>query len=266
MAQHLNTWKVICRSQKMAILALLSWDTHLWQVGSLGQLSQHVPGTWWWCLARPPHASTRFETPHTMANNENSVQQQPGTCLARWRWDWHGFSVLKVCRHRTRSCLDVCILRCVHQNVTNLQETVPPPWWPSLVLTNCNNADKPPINSLKVQQLEASSLPTPLCCCMPNTPQDLTILTLTHTTGAQLKYWINSVNWEVGKQVLNKTGRVDDLRQKLAGHYGLDLSQLPAVPVPARPSTHDAEIQRRQWDHLRQLGEAWKEAPASGNT
>ena len=63
--------------------------------------------------------------------------------------------------------------------------------------------------------------------------------------------------------MLSKAGRVDELRQKLAGHYGLDLSSLPAAPVPAGPPTRDVEIQRRQWDHLRQLGEAWKEAPES---
>ena len=98
---------------------------------------------------------------------------------------------------------------------------------------------------------------------MPNTPRDLTVLTLTYATGAQLKYCIDGTNREAGKQVLTKVGRVNKLRQKLTGHYGLNLSSFPAAPVPAGPPARDVEIQRRQWDHLRALGEAWKEAPDS---
>lgn len=98
---------------------------------------------------------------------------------------------------------------------------------------------------------------------MPDTPRGLTVLTLTHATGAQLKYWIDGANREAGKRVLTKAGRVDELRQKLAGHYGLDLSTLPHNPVQAGPPTRDVEIQKRQWDHLRELGEAWKWAPDS---
>ena len=136
----------------------------------------------------------------------------------------------------------------MYQNITTLLETAltpsPPASRPSLVLAICNNADKLSINSLKTQQ--------GLLCKphMPNSPQDLTVLTLTHTTGAQLKYWIDGANREAGKRVLTKAGRVDKLCQRLAGYYGLDLSSLPAVPVPAGPPACDVEIQRRQWDHL----------------
>ena len=98
---------------------------------------------------------------------------------------------------------------------------------------------------------------------MPNTPRDLTVLTLTHATGAQLKYWIDGANREAGKRQLTKVGRVDELRQKLASHYDLDLSTPPSALAPAGPATRDVDIQKRQWSHLRQLGEAWKEAPDS---
>ena len=46
-------------------------------------------------------------------------------------------------------------------------------------------------------------------------------------------------------------GKVDELRQKLAVYYGLDLSSLPSDPV----------IQKRQWEHLREPREAWKHVP-----
>jgi hypothetical protein len=98
---------------------------------------------------------------------------------------------------------------------------------------------------------------------MPNTPTDLTTLTLSHAKGAELKYWIDGANREAGRRVLTKAGKVDELRQKLAVYYGLDLSSLPSDPVQAGPPSCDVEIQKRQWKHLRELGEEWKRAPES---
>lgn len=56
---------------------------------------------------------------------------------------------------------------------------------------------------------------------MPNsdTPTDLTALTLSRAKGVELKYWIDGVNREAGRQVLTKAGKVDELRQKLAVYY-----------------------------------------------
>jgi len=72
------------------------------------------------------------------------------------------------------------------------------------------------------------------------------------------------VNREAGKWVLTKAGRVDEIRRKLADYYSLDLSSLSSsVPVQAGPPTRDMEIQNRQWEHLRELGEEWKLAPDS---
>jgi hypothetical protein len=100
--------------------------------------------------------------------------------------------------------------------------------------------------------------------CMPNTPPtDLTTLTLSRAKGAELKYWIDGANREAGRRVLTKSGKVDELRQKLAAYYGLDLSSPPSDPVQAGPPSCDAEIQKRQWNHLRELGEEWKRAPNS---
>jgi hypothetical protein len=98
---------------------------------------------------------------------------------------------------------------------------------------------------------------------MTNIPGDITVLSLTHAKGAELKYWINGANRAAGKQVLTKSGRVEELHQKLADHYGLDLSSPPSASAPVGPPTRDMEIQRRQWNHLRELGEAWKEGPDS---
>jgi hypothetical protein len=60
--------------------------------------------------------------------------------------------------------------------------------------------------------------------------------------------------------VLTKSSRVEELHQRLADHYRLDLSSPPSASAPVGLPTHDMEIQRRQWTHLEELGEVWKEA------
>ena len=46
---------------------------------------------------------------------------------------------------------------------------------------------------------------------MPKTPSNLTVPSLTHVKGAELRYWIDGMSCEAGKQVLTKAGRVDEL-------------------------------------------------------
>jgi hypothetical protein len=70
---------------------------------------------------------------------------------------------------------------------------------------------------------------------MPKVPGNITVLTLTHAKGAELKYWIDGANREAGKRALTKSGRVEELRQRLAEHYGLNLSSPPSTLVQAGP-------------------------------
>ena len=56
---------------------------------------------------------------------------------------------------------------------------------------------------------------------MPTPPADLTVVSLTHATAVQLKFWIDSANrQDGGKQekrgVMTKQGRVQELREQLA--------------------------------------------------
>jgi hypothetical protein len=98
---------------------------------------------------------------------------------------------------------------------------------------------------------------------MLKVPHDITVLSLNHAKGAELKYWIDGANREAGTWVLTKSGKIELLHQKLADHYGLDLLSPLSTNAKAGPPTYDIEIQKRQWSHLRELGEAWKEAPDS---
>jgi len=98
---------------------------------------------------------------------------------------------------------------------------------------------------------------------MPGTlPADVTTLTLAHAKGEQLKFWIDGANREAGTRVLTKGGRVQELRERLAVYYGLDLSApLPSNAPPAGPSTREMDIHKRQWAHLRNLGAQWESSP-----
>ncbi|KAF8060115.1 hypothetical protein FPV67DRAFT_1512705 [Lyophyllum atratum] len=104
------------------------------------------------------------------------------------------------------------------------------------------------------------TLPTPPT--PPTPPTDLNITSLSRAKGDQLKFWIDEANRIAGKRVLTKGGKVDDLRRK-AEYYNLDLSSPPAVPIPAGPPTRDLETQKRQWAHLRGLGNEWSQSRES---
>jgi len=99
---------------------------------------------------------------------------------------------------------------------------------------------------------------------MVTVPADINVLALMSAKGEQLRYWIEGANDIAGRCVLIKTGKVDVLRQRLASYYGLDLSALPETAAEVGPLPLDEHIQRRQWDHLRDLGDKWANAAASG--
>ncbi|KAK6995649.1 hypothetical protein R3P38DRAFT_3223598 [Favolaschia claudopus] len=89
-------------------------------------------------------------------------------------------------------------------------------------------------------------------------PADLDAASLTNASGAQLDHWITAVNQALPKKALIKTGTVDVRRRRLADFFNIDLSSLPAAPSVG-PVSRDAEINKRQWEHLRSLGAEWAE-------
>jgi hypothetical protein len=96
---------------------------------------------------------------------------------------------------------------------------------------------------------------------MATAPSDLTVLALNNASGDQLKFWVQGVNDAAGKKVLNKLGRVEDLKARLATYYGLDRS----CPAMAGPLPLDKHIQKKQWDHLRDLGDEWARTASTGH-
>ncbi|KAJ6628167.1 hypothetical protein B0H10DRAFT_2277375 [Mycena sp. CBHHK59/15] len=97
---------------------------------------------------------------------------------------------------------------------------------------------------------------------MPSCPADLDVTSLTSASGSQLNFWIDAANQAAGKKLLVKTGKVNDRRDRLAGYYGLDLSALPVSTIIGLVS-RDVTINKRQWAHLRALGDEWKEKEAA---
>jgi hypothetical protein len=95
-------------------------------------------------------------------------------------------------------------------------------------------------------------------------PEDVTALALASAKGDQLRFWIDKANEGAGRRVLVKTGKVDELRHRLAAYYRLDLSVLPRVVAKAGPLTLDEDIQQRQWNYLRTLGDEWAMTTAAG--
>jgi hypothetical protein len=71
----------------------------------------------------------------------------------------------------------------------------------------------------------------------------------------------------VGKKVLNKTGKVEELKSRLVDYYQLDRSRSKQLSVPvAGPPSLDQDIQNRQWAHLRDLGAEWERTSRAGGT
>ena len=89
-------------------------------------------------------------------------------------------------------------------------------------------------------------------------------LSLTGAKGNELKFWIELTNKTAGKRVLSKTGKVEELRHRLATHYRLDLTSNPETVSAHGPLPLDEYIQRHQWDHLQLLGNEWTGATSTG--
>ena len=60
---------------------------------------------------------------------------------------------------------------------------------------------------------------------------------LCSVTGAQLKFWVDQANTMAGRKALMKLGKVDNLQQHLAAHYGLDITAAPPPAAVAAPAS-----------------------------
>ncbi|GJE89367.1 hypothetical protein PsYK624_054660 [Phanerochaete sordida] len=97
---------------------------------------------------------------------------------------------------------------------------------------------------------------------------------LVDASKAQLECWIKEINSAAGKKVMNTSAQTKDvLHERLATHLGLDTSPAAVkqeieakqhAAVAAGPLTLEREIQRRQWAHVRSMGDKWRAALAKG--
>jgi hypothetical protein len=106
---------------------------------------------------------------------------------------------------------------------------------------------------------------------MPSPPADITALTLSGAKGDVLRFWIARANDSAtidksARKPLTKMGKVDELKRKLAAYYNIDLAVIPAVPDIVGPLPVDEDIQKRQWSHLRELGQVWRQTVVSGGS
>ncbi|KAJ7724911.1 hypothetical protein B0H16DRAFT_1430302 [Mycena metata] len=101
---------------------------------------------------------------------------------------------------------------------------------------------------------------------MAPSPTELNAVNLGKATIELCKFWIDEANKNNTErsQRLTKTGKVAELRQKLAVHHKIDLSATPTIAEAVGALTIDESIQRRQWAHFRALGEEWKQEHAAG--
>ncbi|KAJ6459716.1 hypothetical protein C8R47DRAFT_1327912 [Mycena vitilis] len=97
----------------------------------------------------------------------------------------------------------------------------------------------------------------------PMPPADLNFASLTSASGATLNFWIDAANKDLPRKVLTKTGTVDVRRHRLADYYHIDLSVAPTTSIVG-PVSRDADINKRQWEHLRKMGAEWAKNDAAG--
>ncbi|EED78054.1 predicted protein [Postia placenta Mad-698-R] len=99
----------------------------------------------------------------------------------------------------------------------------------------------------------------------PSAPSAPSVVDLTSAKRVQLRHWIDAINQNAGKKLIVLLGKVDELREHVARHYGLNLTQAIEPVSPASgPRPINEEIQRRQWAHLRDLADEWREKAARG--
>ncbi|KAF7965123.1 hypothetical protein HWV62_45547 [Athelia sp. TMB] len=105
---------------------------------------------------------------------------------------------------------------------------------------------------------------------MPNTPTpaDISAEALNLANSKQLKFWISRANENLGNdrsaKKMVKSGKVEDLKARLAEHYGINRAAVKLEAV-AGPPIVDADIQKRQWADFRELWAEWMDSAAKGD-
>ncbi|KZP05566.1 hypothetical protein FIBSPDRAFT_842896 [Athelia psychrophila] len=94
-------------------------------------------------------------------------------------------------------------------------------------------------------------------------PSDLTATSLNGATKAQCERWIVLLNDAQGQKIIKKTGRVEELKARLADIYEIDRSAPAPEPVAGLP-TMDEGIRQLQWDSWGALGQEWLETADAG--
>jgi hypothetical protein len=99
---------------------------------------------------------------------------------------------------------------------------------------------------------------------MATFPSDITVSGLLGAKLKELHFWVKQANASAGRRVLTQKGTVQDLREKIAAHYSLDLTTTPKTEVVIGLASMDLQLHLKQWAYLRSLGEEWEAAAAAG--
>jgi hypothetical protein len=99
---------------------------------------------------------------------------------------------------------------------------------------------------------------------MGSAASDITVSTLLNAKAKDLVFWIKQANTVAGHKVLTQKGTVAILRDKLAAHYGLDLTTSTKTELVIGLISMDMQLHREQWGWLRELGREWEAKAAKG--
>jgi hypothetical protein len=124
-------------------------------------------------------------------------------------------------------------------------------------------AKTPPLTPPPFSGNETHAASALMSSARPDSVTDITAASLLAAGGKELRYWIAKANENADKK-LSKSGKVQELRERLAAHYGLELSAPGQLAPIEGPHTVDEHIQKRQWGYLRALGDEWDSAVRSG--
>lgn len=98
---------------------------------------------------------------------------------------------------------------------------------------------------------------------IPVAPANLTATSLNRATKAECEFWITELNNAAGQKLIKKTGRAEELKNRLAEIYKID-RMAPAPEPVVGPLTVDQRIMDMQWADWDKLGDEWQETTEAG--